>query len=1097
MKSFINKFKYFILGGIVVMAGTVYAAQVSVPSSNGSGFLLQSGSNGLYTPVSLTAGSNVSISTTTSNITISATGGTSDGYGFITNSYGGVTVQSTTSPIWLKGTNPYSLLASSTLTTYASTTYGSFTTASSTTGLFGTIIQGTTTAPSTSAITSYNPNSNSIITLIGQLNTSGVGAELKLFESNNESAPPGFGVFYEGGSNVFSIRSYSNSTTPVNRLTIARDTGLVTLSYATTTGITADYASSTMQFVNRLNFSTSTAGTLKVNASGVVWSDASSGSSASSTLLSDTNSWTGGNVFTRATSTSFGVTDFYAGSSAGMNLHANNGTDVAIFGAGNSANALFYGGVNVTGNLSVLGTSLLSSAYSSSTVYSSFLTASTTNLRIGLSDGCLNITSGLVGSTGSACGSGSSFSFPFTPTTWNSVYNVQSTTTALKLIGMYLASTSDPISNLGGNNTPGDWPAMIWNQSSTIGLSTGLAFGVSATLGGSPGGGIGFIRRGASSAGDLFFATANTGESMTEKLRIRGDGTVGIGTTTPFYRLTLASTTQPQLSLSAGAGLAQWTMRNAGGNFYLSTTTVAGTSTTTLAALAINGTTGALSLGTTTAGTLKVAADGTIWSDTSGGGGGYATIQDEGGALTTRTVLNFTGTGVSCADDTTKTTCTINSGSASAGGSDTQVQFNDGGALGGAVGWIWNKTKEIMGIGTTTPFTDHKVSIATSTGQNLVLLTGGNDAGVSFRNIGGSLFLSTTSPTTGATSTSPTGLVVDYSSGIGKVGVGSTTPWGALGIQPSFYDYSYPLTHIATSTNVFGTALHVTATSSTYGSNGVNSKATSDSGVRVSVATDKYKGGGLLDQFIVYGRFNTEGFLHNWCDTAQMVALSADGVVTGCSGYYFAEDGTGTTAIGSVTGGGASYTRVAAAVNADGAGIFLAGSTGTGWMTLGTSTPTLEVNYRIRNTNSTTTRYYIGFTNLNIAGTTYETEPTVGCYFTASSTVANWHAICRTAAATLTMVDTGIASTSVIAGTSGTGYQFYNFRIEADDTGADFYIKTSESGILNKVARITTTYPNNTLLNAGIHYGIQSINTSSGFDYFRLRTWWRDVLPSL
>ncbi len=48
--------------------------------------------------------------------------------------------------------------------------------------------------------------------------------------------------------------------------------------------------------------------------------------------------------------------------------------------------------------------------YSSSTVYSSFVTASTTNLRVGLADGCLNITSGLVGSTGSACGSASGLS---------------------------------------------------------------------------------------------------------------------------------------------------------------------------------------------------------------------------------------------------------------------------------------------------------------------------------------------------------------------------------------------------------------------------------------------------------------------------------------------------------------------------------------------------------------------------------------------------------------------------------------------------------------------------------------------------------------
>lgn len=39
--------------------------------------------------------------------------------------------------------------------------------------------------------------------------------------------------------------------------------------------------------------------------------------------------------------------------SDGLLIEANNGTDVAVLGAGNTANALFYGGVNVTGNLAV------------------------------------------------------------------------------------------------------------------------------------------------------------------------------------------------------------------------------------------------------------------------------------------------------------------------------------------------------------------------------------------------------------------------------------------------------------------------------------------------------------------------------------------------------------------------------------------------------------------------------------------------------------------------------------------------------------------------------------------------------------------------
>lgn len=61
------------------------------------------------------------------------------------------------------------------------------------------------------------------------------------------------------------------------------------------------------------------------------------------------------------------------------------------------------------------------------------------------------------------------------------------------------------------------------------------------------------------------------------------------------------------------------------------------------------------------------------------GGGGYATIQDEGTPLTQRTALNFAGAGVSCVDDTTRTTCTISGGGAgSANVVEVDVNFGSG-----------------------------------------------------------------------------------------------------------------------------------------------------------------------------------------------------------------------------------------------------------------------------------------------------------------------------------------------------------------------------------------------------------------------------------
>ena len=80
------------------------------------------------------------------------------------------------------------------------------------------------------------------------------------------------------------------------------------------------------------------------------------------------------------------------------------------------------------------------------------------------------------------------------------------------------------------------------------------------------------------------------GTSVVQRLTLLNTGELGLGTTTPHRvaQMTIATTTTPQLALSAGAGIRSWTFRNAGGNLYIATTTTDGTATSTNAALTID-----------------------------------------------------------------------------------------------------------------------------------------------------------------------------------------------------------------------------------------------------------------------------------------------------------------------------------------------------------------------------------------------------------------------------------------------------------------------------------------------------------------------------
>ena len=102
---------------------------------------------------------------------------------------------------------------------------------------------------------------------------------------------------------------------------------------------------------------------------------------------------------------------------------------------------------------------------------------------------------------------------------------------------------------------------------------------------------------------DAFQVKTYTSGSLTATpITIPLNGNVGIGTTTPTWLLNPSSSSAAQLALSAGAGIAQWAFRNAGGNLYFATTTVAGTATTSTSALTILGSSGNVGIASTSPG---------------------------------------------------------------------------------------------------------------------------------------------------------------------------------------------------------------------------------------------------------------------------------------------------------------------------------------------------------------------------------------------------------------------------------------------------------------------------------------------------------------
>ncbi len=100
------------------------------------------------------------------------------------------------------------------------------------------------------------------------------------------------------------------------------------------------------------------------------------------------------------------------------------------------------------------------------------------------------------------------------------------------------------------------------------------------------------------------------------------------------------------------------------------------------------------------------------------GGGSALTVQEEGVSLATDAdTLNFVGSGITATG--TGGTKTITVAANAPGGSDTYVQFNDGGTLSGDAGMTYNKTTDVLTVGSITSTAAGTPTLTSSSAINL------------------------------------------------------------------------------------------------------------------------------------------------------------------------------------------------------------------------------------------------------------------------------------------------------------------------------------------------------------------------------------------
>jgi hypothetical protein len=592
-------------------------------------------------------------------------------------------------------------------------------------------------------------------------------------------------------------------------------------------------------------------------------------------------------------------------------------------------------------------------------------------------------------------------------------------------------------------NTVATSSAGIFTGTQTNGFVLSLSNGTptwvaTSSSGGSPAGsGTEFQYRNGSSFG----AITNSSFSST-------GGWTSFGTTTPLLGLmTLGSSTAPELMLTDNNPANNiWALNAVGGNLYLATSTAAATSTNT--AFSLNGVSGLATFAngiTLTTGQVFATAPAS-YSDLAKPQYSFSGKTNYGLGLDTfSNVVDLIVNGVA---DVTLSATAVTVGS-------TPLRISSQGTAAAPA-----------------------LQIGTSGNTGLYGPGGGTGQMIGF---------------------TVSGVESARFDGSGAFGIGSTTPWAMLSIATSSPDYSgRPIIAVATSSDPTGFLFGIFATSSTMARIASAAQDYVDSGVRILIgAVNQYGYAGGLDQLFVNGRMNTGDWSNLNCETLSVAGNGSFTTDTTniCGPWQLQLDtsnGSGLTTPGGT--GVNDFGELKSSINDatmanNGAMLTLMGPNAGALFYAATSTPVIEALVRINTPlNATSSFFYLGFSNQQTVGTAFETEPTNGCYFEASSTKANWQAVCKKSSGSfITQVDTGIASSTSVTATG----EFMRLRVEFGMTRADFYIQKSSAAMI-KVASITGSPLATTTLLSPV---LEVANTTGGlpklFDFQYLRLWWR------